>query len=82
MRFVHREGGRVVHVGEPVAIAPLHARGTETLTLELEGGVREVRAIPVVRNGEGTGDMLAVPVEHVSAAVLANGTRVAFRAAK
>jgi hypothetical protein len=82
VRFVHREGGRVVHVGEPVAIAPLHARETERMTLELDAGAREVVAVPVVRNGEGTGDMLAVPVEHVSAAVLAGGERVVFRPLK
>lgn len=82
VRFVHREGGRVVHVGEPVAIAPLHVRATESAILELEGGAREVRALQVVRNGEGTGDMLVVPVNHVSAAVLASGARVAFRAPK
>jgi hypothetical protein len=82
VRFVHREGGRVVHVGDPVATAPLHARDRESVTLELDGGAREVRPLQVIRNGEGTGDMLVVPVEHVRAAVLAGGARLAFREPK
>jgi hypothetical protein len=80
VRFVHREGGKVVHVGEPVAIAPLHMRSHELARLELEGGRRADRALEVVRNGEGTGDMVAVPVEGVRAAILGGGERVEIRA--